>query len=579
MKICPTCGLRYPNEQSNCFVDRAKLEEAPDPHIGQLIGGRYRIEALLGEGGMATVYRARQTLQDKPVAIKLFRKELAQDAKLRERFRREATSAARLAHPNIIEINDSGDTEDGQPYLVMEYLVGESLEGLISHGRLPLNRAVDIILQMLGALSRAHDFQVIHRDLKPDNIFICRAPDGSDHVKILDFGIARSMHDPRLTGTGEVFGTPQYMAPERITTIDAGPSADIYAVGVMLFELCTGRLPFEANDVPGYLLKHMRDQPPQPRSIEPAIPPDLDDLILRLLLKDPAKRPVDAHAVVKELSAIAARLPRPKPVAMRVEAMPTPIEGVKIARPVAGTLAPATLERWQRRVMVFGKMLERAFPGGNGPPNLSKLLERVTANVAQMTDVRQRSMKDQARLEGITTRTREAQGRFGRAMDTLGQDLSRVRSELQKAREIEQQYAQTLKAGAGPFAALHARIVRAPPTPSNEIAELYRSALQALEQALTAEKEGGRAVSYREAKDREANDIDFQIQELRAQLERLSKASEDERAQVQREIETMGATMGGIEQALIQDASSLAQALRSRPDLADLFSELEADAA
>src|SRR4051794_37970920 len=167
MKICPSCGLRYANDATQCFVDRVELREADDPWIGSLIAGCYRIETVLGEGGMATVYRARHTLQDKPVAIKIFRKDLARETKLRQRFFREATSSARLAHPNIIEIMDSGEAEDGTPYLVMEYLVGESLEELLSRGQISLPRAVDIVLQTLSALARAHDFQVIHRDLKP----------------------------------------------------------------------------------------------------------------------------------------------------------------------------------------------------------------------------------------------------------------------------------------------------------------------------------------------------------------------------------------------------------------------------
>ena len=579
MKICPSCGLRYPNDSTNCFVDRAVLEEAPDPFIGTLIAGRYRVEAQLGEGGMATVYRARHTLQDKPVAIKLFRKELARDPKLRERFRREATSTSRLAHPNIIEIMESGDTEDGSPFLVMEMLVGESLEGLLSRGRLPLPRAVDIVLQILGALARAHDFQVIHRDLKPDNLFICRAPDGSDFVKILDFGIARSMHDPRLTGTGEVFGTPQYMAPERITSIDAGPAADLYSMGVILYELCTGKLPFEAESVTGYLLKHLRDQPAAPRSLNPEISPALETLIMKLLEKEPAKRPVDAHQVVRDLTAIAATMPKPKPVPMVAEAIPTPLDGIKIMRPNAGTLAPATLERWERRVMIFGQMVQRITLPGKPRTELHQLLEGVQSTLGSMTEVRQRSMREQTKIESIANRAREAQGRFGRAMDALGQDLSHTRQEVLRAKELERQYTELLKHGSGPFNTVHAKVVASAPVPSQELMGLYRAGLEAMEQALGAGVEHGRALAYLQAKEREVSDTEFQIQELRAQLARLSQGAEDERAQVQKQVEQLGLEMASIEHTLIKDASALANAMRGRADLRDLFSELEADAA
>ena len=574
MKICPTCGLRYPNDATNCFVDRAKLEEAPDPFIGQLLKGQYRVEGQIGEGGMATVYRARHTLQDNPVAIKIFRKELARDPKLRERFRREATSTSRLAHPNIIEILDSGEAEDGSPFLVMEMLVGESLEGLLSRGRLPLPRAVDIVLQVLGALARAHDFQVIHRDLKPDNLFVCRAKDGSDHIKILDFGIARSMHDPRLTGTGEVFGTPQYMAPERISSIDAGPAADLYAMGVILYEVASGKLPFEADDITGYLLKHLRDTPPSPRSVNPEIPQALETLILKLLEKDPAKRPVDAHAVVKELTAIAATMPRPKPAPVVPEAVPTPYDGVK--RPAAGTLAPATLERWERRMMIFGQMLSRVQPPR---PEHTKLLDGVRNTLASMNEVRQRSMREQMKLESVSARAKDAQTRFGRAMDALGVDLSRAREESQRAKDLERQYAEHLKHGSGPFSQVHAKILASPPVPSQELLGLYRAAAQAIEQALSATTEHGRATAYLQAKEREVTDTEFQIQELRAQLDRLSQTAEEEKGLIQKQVEVLGIEMAKIEKSVISDASTLANALRGRPELRELFAELEADAA
>lgn len=580
MKLCPNCGLRYPNEYAHCFVDRAALQEAPDPYIGMLIAGRYRIEALLGEGGMATVYRARQTLQDRPVAIKLFRKELARDPKLRERFRREATSTARLAHPNIIEIMDSGETEDGTPYLVMEMLVGESLETLLSKGMLPLPRTVDIVSQVLSGLARAHDFQVVHRDIKPDNLFVCPRPEGGDLVKILDFGIARSMHDPRLTGAGEVFGTPQYMAPERITSIDAGPAADLYAIGVILYEMTTGRLPFVADDVPGYLLKHLREEPLPPRQINPKIPAPLEALILRMLEKNPARRPIDAHAVLKDLSAIAATLPAPAVPPPSVPPLPLDsTEVVRAPRPASATLAPATLERWERRVGVFGKMLARAYRGTPPRPELVQLLDRVRVSLARMAELRQRSMREQVKIEAISARAKEAQGRFGRAMDTLGQDASRAREEVQRAKELEARYAEQLARVGEPFAQIHAKVAAAPPVVSPELVALYRAGLEALEQAGEVAIEHRRAVAYLQSKEREVSDLEFQIQALRAQLARLSQSSEDEKSETLKLVEALGAEVAAIEQTLINDASELANALRGRADLNDLFIELEADAA
>ncbi|MBK8694730.1 MAG: serine/threonine protein kinase [Deltaproteobacteria bacterium] len=266
MKLCPTCKLRYPTEATHCFVDRTALILAPDPYLGSVIAGRYRIEEVIGSGGMSTVYRAMGNAGDRPVAVKVFRKELVGDSKLRERFRRESTNTRRLAHRNVIEILEEGDLDDGVPYLVMEYLHGATLETVLKRakGPLPIERSVDLMLQLAAGLARAHDFQVLHRDLKPENLYVCPLPDGSELLKILDFGIARCLLDTRLTGTGEIFGTPQYMAPERITSTEAGIPADLYALGCIMFRCVTGRLPFAAKDVTSFLIQHLREQPPSP---------------------------------------------------------------------------------------------------------------------------------------------------------------------------------------------------------------------------------------------------------------------------------------------------------------------------
>jgi serine/threonine-protein kinase len=258
MKACPQCHIRYPADAVYCFLDGASLVAFRDPLIGTTIAGRYLIEDMLGEGGMATVYRARHKLVDRPCAVKVMNPGLATDPKVRERFRREARSAQSLAHPNVIEIFDQGELPDGTPYIVMELLEGQTLAAVVEKGAIPPPRAVPLMIQISRGIARAHDLGVVHRDLKPENIFVCRRLDGSDLVKILDFGIARSRSDSRLTNAGELFGTPQYLAPERITGGETGPSVDLYALGVIFFEMATGKLPFEANDPPSFLIKHMK---------------------------------------------------------------------------------------------------------------------------------------------------------------------------------------------------------------------------------------------------------------------------------------------------------------------------------
>ncbi len=346
----PQCHLAYPSESSFCFVDGASLVSPTDARVGVTIAGRYVIDEALGKGGMATVYRAHHKLVDRPCAIKILSAQFAQDPTTRERFRRESRHAQRLAHPNIIEIFDQGETEEGIPFLVMEMLEGSSLADVLARGRLPMARALTIGIEMSCALARAHDFEVIHRDLKPENVFLLPG----DHVKLLDFGIARCTQDARITNLGEIFGTPQYMAPERGTSIDAGPAADLYALGFILFEMLTGQLPFTATDPATWMMKHMKETPPHLRQFFQDAPEALDRLLFDLMAKQPEARPVDAHQVEAALSAIA----RNTGVAVPAEAEPAP--------PPSSTSLRNTTHAWERRAAIFDRMLARSF--GAAPP-------------------------------------------------------------------------------------------------------------------------------------------------------------------------------------------------------------------
>src|SRR3984885_10452667 len=313
MKACPQCHIRYPTDPVHCFMDGAELAAITDPLIGKTLAGRYVIEDLLGEGGMSTVYRACHKLVDRPCAVKVMSPTLATDANVRERFRREAKSTQAISHPNVIEIFDQGEMEDGIPYIVMELLDGATLSTLLDAGPIAPERGLPIMIQIARGIARAHDLGVVHRDLKPDNIFVSLREDGSDVIKILDFGIARSRADTRLTNAGELFGTPQYMAPERITAGEAGPSVDLYALGVIFFEMATGQLPFNATDPATFLIRHMKEVPPSPRKINARVPERLEALVLQLLEKDPRARPVDAHRVEHDLVEIARSLRIPVP--------------------------------------------------------------------------------------------------------------------------------------------------------------------------------------------------------------------------------------------------------------------------
>ncbi len=261
-----------------------------DPMLGRTIAGRYRLEARIGEGGMGVVYRARHVLIDRIVAVKLIRPDLRGETHLRAWMLREARAANRVDHAHIIDIHDIGETGESELYLVMEYLVGTSLSSELARGSMALGRGVDILEQMCAALARAHDLGVVHRDLKSDNILLTTRGGRKDFVKILDFGLAHLAMDPRLAPKGAVFGTPEYMAPEQARGEEATPQSDLYALGVLFFEMLTAQLPFRSDDRETLLEMQRTAVAPRPRSIKPDVQPAAESVVVRLLEKDRRKR-------------------------------------------------------------------------------------------------------------------------------------------------------------------------------------------------------------------------------------------------------------------------------------------------
>lgn len=275
--------------------EAALLEPATDPYLGATVDGRYEIEALLGEGGMGVVYRCIHTIIGKRVAMKVLRADLARNDEVVGRFLNEARSASSIGNPHIIDISDFGRLPDGATYFVMEYLDGSPLSAFLEvDSLLPPERIGPIMIQLTDALQAAHAAGIVHRDLKPDNIFLIQRGAQHDFVKVLDFGIAKaSTESLKLTQAGQVFGTPHYMSPEQAAGADVDHRADIYAVGVMLYELLTGTLPFDAENFMGILTQHMYKEPPPPSSREGAgqrIAPPLEAIVMRCLQKAPGDR-------------------------------------------------------------------------------------------------------------------------------------------------------------------------------------------------------------------------------------------------------------------------------------------------
>ena len=276
-----------------------------------MLKGKYRVEELIGEGGMGKVYRAKQLTLDKPVVLKVLRQTLLSDERTVARFQREAKAASRLNHPNSISVLDFGELEDAALFIAMEFVSGRDLHQILSkEWPLPEGRVVRIVAQVLSALSDAHGAAVIHRDLKPENIMVEQRRGEPDFVKVLDFGIAKitdaSGDDgPALTRAGFVCGTPEYMSPEQARGGSLDPRSDLYAVGVILYQLTSGLLPFESDTAVGFASKHLTEEPvpPSKRRPDARISPALEDLIMRALSKSPHDRPADAETFRAELLA------------------------------------------------------------------------------------------------------------------------------------------------------------------------------------------------------------------------------------------------------------------------------------
>lgn len=262
------------------------------------VNRRYRVEQRIGEGGMAVVYRGRDLLLNRAVAIKALRPQYASDPTFRARFEREAQAAAGFTHPNIIDIYDVGE-ERGVPYIVMEYVRGETLKEIIAkEGPFVPEDVAALLEQVAAALDYAHDHGLVHRDVKPQNILV--TPDGV--AKVVDFGIAKGLADGDLTDVGAGLGTVHYISPEQASGLMATPASDVYSLAVVAFEMLTRALPFDADTPVGVAMRHVHDAPPRPSALNPSVPPQVDEIVLRGLAKDPTRRYPTAGRFAESMS-------------------------------------------------------------------------------------------------------------------------------------------------------------------------------------------------------------------------------------------------------------------------------------
>ncbi len=354
---CSLCEGSFPSGTTVCPNDGTRLVQFADQHdrlLGKVVDGRFKVLSKLGQGGMGDVYRAQQRSVGREVAIKVIKAELSADRVAAKRFLREAKLLSRVSHPNVVVVHDMGQDGDGTLYLVMELVTGKTLaELLLEDPQMPAARIRGISLQVCHALEAAHGIGVIHRDLKPSNILVSTSPSGRDTVKVLDFGLAKSLAGDDtagdITSTGVVMGTPLYVSPEMITGDVVDARADLYSLGCLLYEMCSGQPPFMAETATLLLSKHISEEP------APILRSDVLDLYgvtQTLLRKTPSDRPANAAAVSRLLTlddrAIAT--PAPVPETPRPSAVLAAAQTVDVGGPATAVVAPIASKKGAMRL-------------------------------------------------------------------------------------------------------------------------------------------------------------------------------------------------------------------------------------
>jgi serine/threonine-protein kinase len=541
-----------------------------DPMLGRVIAGRYRLEARAGEGGMGVVYRARHVLIDRVVALKLIRPDLRGETHLRAWMLREARAANRVDHAHIIDIHDIGETEEGELYLVMEYLVGQSLSGELARGPMALARGVDILEQMCAALARAHDLGVVHRDLKSDNILLSSRGGRKDFVKILDFGLAHLAMDPRLAPKGAVFGTPEYMSPEQARGEEANAQSDLYALGVLFFEMLTGQLPFRSDDRETLLEMQRTAIAPKPRSIKPDVLPSAENIVIKLLEKDKRKRYQDAHHLHEELKALQRSLPS------------TPWEAATatgenaVPPPPPPPQSPGVIE-WANRAALFSRMVSRAYPGGNAPPDVANAMMQAWQLAERATRLEGEVATHTRKLEALERRGRALRAEIGRKVEELAHEESRalrdVTAEQNEAQRLRDQVALAERAAAQAKQAADS----ATGGSAAQLRQIYERAGAAIALLEARREQAGIHDQKATVKDSHARDLRRQIEELRSQLSRYAEALEEDLAQGREKVAARTREGLAFEKAFSEVSALLLNHLKTKPEARDLLQDLMAN--
>jgi len=547
-----------------------------DRLLGRVIADRYRLESRLGVGGMGAVYRARHLLIDRVVAIKILQPERRGEEHFRAWFLREARAANRVNHANIVDITDFGETDDGLAYLVMELLVGEGLSVHIARGPMDLAMSLDVLEQTVAALARAHDLGVVHRDLKPDNIYLINKGGRRNFVKVIDFGLARLSQDGRLAAKGAVFGTPEYMSPEQARGEDATPSSDLYAIGVIFFEMMTGRLPFVARDRDGYIESHKKVQAPSPDTFKKDLDPRAVRIINTLLEKDPAMRFRDAHHLMEEFKTLQRRIAPVSPWEM----LPGQEGGKAIgAAPVSFFAAGLNdLATWALKATVFGRMVATSYPGGGGPAKVMESIESIWRLAAASTRLDGELQAEAKKNEELLRRGRDFTAQVGRRIEDLSREQSRLKREIAAATVDLARLKDDYRNANAELTEARA-IISSIDKGRDEMTEQIRKAYEKAGAAAARRQARAEAVAKVETKlvkwQDDVERIEEQLVEYREQLDRHSFAIDGDLETCRQRLAAKVQERETYSRALEDAAHHLSSHFRGKPECKELFTELE----
>jgi eukaryotic-like serine/threonine-protein kinase len=347
VKVCPQCGTEYPANARFCEIDGTALRSTGGQQdlVGSVVAERYHVMKKLGEGGMGQVYLAEHVKMGRKSALKVMHPGMVKDVDAISRFNREASNASRISHPNVAAVYDFGETPDGLIFLAMEFVDGPPLTKVIEQaGALPAKRAAEIVRQTGDALAVAHDLGIVHRDLKPDNIMIAKTRDGGDLVKVVDFGIAKAGNSAaqKVTKTGLVVGTPEYMSPEQLAGGNLDGRSDIYSLALVAFNMLTGTLPFPADSAQESMIMRLTDRPRTLSEMRPDIawPADVQAVLDKALERDVATRYHTASEFGRDLQRTIDRMPESKASEMRTQMIDVPPTRVRPEDPPRTSVSP-----------------------------------------------------------------------------------------------------------------------------------------------------------------------------------------------------------------------------------------------